>query len=84
MRPKKRGGGKNHQTSKWVMKEVRALHKAMWSMLQSKGIAHPSLEDYLDLTLDVNNLKKLLADPTLRDRYNRGHWDDLEESLVIE
>ena len=80
----KPGGGERLQNSRWVMGEVRALHNAMWSMLQAKGISQPSIEDYLDLTLDVNNLKELLKDARLRDRYDRGHWDDLESPLVTD
>ena len=70
-----KSGKKNYRTTTHIMREVRALHQSLWRILSSKGIQQPSIEDYLDLTLDVASLRKLLEDPVLNKRYNRGSWE---------
>lgn len=67
--------GEEDRTTRSVMAEVRALHDALSRILEKSGIVNPTLEDYLDLTLDVKTLRSLMGGKSkalLRKRYSKG------------
>lgn len=80
--PPRRDGKKNYRSTTQVMREVRALHQTLWELLEERGVQLPSIEDYLDLTLDASMLSKMLDNPVLRNRYDRGSWEPEGVPLV--